>query len=102
MKTLPPTGASEREVHQAIRDLIEGRSNGTGTVTLMPSTTSTVVSKPTINGNSRVFLEPMTANAAAARATTYTAIVAGGGSFVITHANAATSDRTFAYLVIGG
>lgn len=102
MKVLPTTGATEREVSQAIKDLTEGRSNATGTVTLTANTTTTTVTKSTINANAGVFLFPTTANAAAALATTYATIAALGGSFTITHANNAQTDRTFYYIVIGG
>lgn len=102
MLTLPPTGATEREVHARIRELIEGRSNAAGTVTLTANAAATTVTKGTINANAGVFLFPKTANAAAALATTYAAVATGGGSFVITHANNAQTDRTFYYVVIGG
>lgn len=102
MKVLPTTGATEREVSQAIKDLTEGRSNAVGTVTLTANTTTTTVSKSTINSNAGVFLSPKTANAAAALATTYVNVAAAGGSFVITHANNAQTDRHFYYLCNGG
>lgn len=104
MKVLPTTGATEREVSQAIKDLTEGRSNANGTVTLTANTTTTTVTKSTINANAGVWLEPRTANASAERGngTIYTNVAAAGGSFVITHANNAQTDRTFYYLVNGG
>lgn len=102
MKTIPNTGATEREVHQAIRELIEGRSNAIGTVTLTAGATSTVVAKGTVNANAGVFLFPATASAAASVATTYATITPGGGSFVVTHTSDAATDRTFHYLVNGG
>jgi hypothetical protein len=102
MNTLPPTGASERQITQAIRELIEGRSNAVGTVTLTANTTTTTATLTTVNRNAIVILAPQTANAAAAVATTYASVSAAGGAFTITHANNAQTDRTFGYLVIGG
>ncbi len=104
MLTLPNTGATEREVHQRIRELIEGRSNAIGTVTLTANVGTTTVTKRTINANAAVFLFPVTASAATefAAGTLRAAVATGGGSFVITHVNSATADRTFSYLVIGG
>lgn len=102
VRTLPSAGASEREVLQAIRELIEGRSNAVGTVTLTPAATSTVVSKVTVNANAGVFLFPSTASAALSVATTYANITPGGGSFTITHTSTAAVDRTFYYAVLGG
>lgn len=102
MQKVPPSGATEREIHQRINELIDGRSNANGTVTLTAGATSTVVSKATINGNAGVWLMPTTANAATALATSYASVTPGGGSFTITHANNAQTDRTFHYLVLGG
>jgi len=102
VNTIPPTGATERQVHQAIRELIEGRSNAVGAVTLTADTTTTTVTLTTVNRNAVVILAPTTANAAAAVATTYASVAAAGGAFTITHANNAQTDRTFGYLVIGG
>lgn len=102
MRELPPSGqATPRDRDFAINQLIQGRSNATSVVTLTPGSTSTVVARDTINQNAIVLMFPMTANAAAAVATTY-ARVTTAGVVTITHANAATSDRTFALLIIGG
>lgn len=104
MNTLPLTGATERQVHQAVRELIEGRSNAVGTVTLTADTTTTTVERSTVNRNAIVILQPQTANAAAelGNGTAYWSVATAGGSFTVTHANNAQTDRTFGYLVIGG
>jgi len=102
MRPLQKTGFTEIELSKAVNDLIQGRSNASGTVTLQAGQTSTTVSRETINANAIVILSPTTANAAAALASTWWSIVAGGGSFTLAHANNAQTDRTFGYLVIGG
>ena len=102
MDSIPPNGTTQRIIEQRIRELIEGRSNANGSVTLAANTSTTTVSKATINANAAVLLFPKTANAAAALATTYASVTAGGGSFTITHANNAQTDRTFFYVVVGG
>jgi hypothetical protein len=101
MQMLSRRGATQQEVSDRVIDLIEGRSNATGLVTLTANATTTTVSKATINANAGLFLFPRTANAAAALATTHVSSVAAG-SFVLTHANNAQTDRHFHYLVIGG
>ena len=88
-------------VNTAIKQLIEGRSNAVGTVTL---TTGTVTTSSAVNCglNSAVFLFPTTANAAAAVTTVCiksTDIYIG--SFVVTHAVNANTDKTYNYLAIG-
>jgi hypothetical protein len=103
VKQLPPSGAQERDRDFAIRQLIDGRNNAVGTVTLTANVTTTAVTRTNANANAFVFLFPLTANAAGAVATTYVlqANITKSG-FTLTHANAATTDRTFAYVLLGG
>lgn len=106
MRDLPPTTSNLRDVIQTIRDLIRGRSNATGTVTLTANATSTTIVGPNVNENAQVFFSPATANAAAeiGNGTMYASIsrISGTPTVTITHANAASTDRTFGYIVIGG
>ena len=88
-------------VNTAIKQLIEGRSNAVGTVTLTTAAATTVTAV-NCGLNSAVFLFPVTTNAAAAVTTVcikstdiYT------GSFVVTHAVNANTDKTYNYLAIG-
>lgn len=86
----------------AINGLIDGRGNVTGEVTLTAGATSTTVTDNKFESGMAVVLQPKTANAAAALATTYiTDANKTKGAFTITHANAATLDRTFAYVRTG-
>lgn len=92
-----------QRIVDAINELGDGRQNSVGDVTLRANQATTVVSFPNVSADSRVFLFPKTANAAAAIATTY--ILAADilrGSFTITHANNAQADKTFSFLCIGG
>ena len=93
-------GSSARNIIDAVNQLIVGRSNAVGTVTLTAGTTSTLIESPTINAGAVCVLSPRTANAAAALATTHTAVIAG--RVTITHANAASTDRTFGFHIVGG
>lgn len=92
-----------QRIVDAVRQLVEGRQNSVGDVTLRAGQTTTVVAFPNCSNGCRVFLFPQTANAAAAVPTTY---VQRGDilqrSFTITHANAGTGDRTFSFICIGG
>lgn len=78
------------------QQLAQGRSNAVGTFTLTANTTTTTVTATNCGAGSVVLFSPKTANAAAAYATTYYSSVSAG-SFVITHANNAQTDRTFGY-----
>jgi hypothetical protein len=84
----------------ALKGLAEGRSNATGTVTLRASQTTTTVTAPNCGAGSVVLLSPTTSNAAAAIATTYVSTVAGG-SFILTHASNAQTDKIFGWVCLG-
>lgn len=87
---------------QAINELYQGRSNAIGTVTLTASAATTVVAAENCGDESVVFLSPTTANAAAeiGNGTIYVSAV-GNGTFTLTHASNAQTDRTFGYVAIG-
>lgn len=103
MKSVNEAQSSEREKNFAINQVIAGRSNAVVEVTLMAGAASTPVEWRNGNAKAAVLLSPMTANAAAALATTYIpAATLTGTGFVIQHANNAQTDRTFRALVIGG
>lgn len=89
-------------INQAIRDLFAGRSNAVGEVTLTESTTTTAVTAINVGADTKIFLMPTTANAAAeiGNGTAYVSAV-GQGTFTITHANNAQTDRTFFWLGLG-
>ncbi len=103
MLTIPPTGATDREVHQRIRELIEGRSNAVDRVTLEANATQTIFAKETINANAIALLSPTTASAAqgSASGAVYVSTIAAG-SVTITHDSSAATDRTYGVLIIGG
>jgi hypothetical protein len=84
----------------SLQQLSQGRSNATGSVTLIASATSTVVSAVNCSPGSAVFLFPKTANAAAALSGTYISAV-GKQTFTIAHASAASVDRSFFYVCLG-
>ena len=84
-------------VNATINELLKGRANNVGEVTLEDGVTTTQVIDTRITLTAKVFLSPRTANAAGAIATTYVSDVADG-SFTLTHANAVSTDRTFDYV----
>lgn len=92
-----------QRIVDAINQCADGRHNAGGTVTLRANQTTTTVNHPNCGKDAYVdvFGGAMTANAAAAVATSYISSVFQGG-FTITHANNAQTDRTFLYKVTGG
>ena len=100
--TLSPQERDLFKIVFAVRQLMEGRSNAVGSVTLAAGATTTTVAAPTCAAGSAVFLFPKTANAAAALTTTYVlAANVIASQFTVTHANAATTDRTFWWVALG-
>src|SRR5215510_7223445 len=103
--TVGTLSAEERDlarIVRVVRQLAEGRSNAVGTFTLAAGAASTVVTAPTCGAGSSVLVFPKTANAAAelGNGTMYIGAVANG-SFTVTHANNAQTDRTFMYAAFG-
>lgn len=98
---LQPTETGIFRIVQAIRQLIQGRSDATLEVTLRANQTTTVVTAINCSKDCEVFLSPRTANAAAAIPTTFISSVVQG-SFTITHSSSAQLDRTYGVVCLGG
>lgn len=97
------TTPTPRDIAAVVNRINSGKINAVDSVTIDPTGaggTSTTLTDPRIGPVSYIGLEPLTANAAAARAGTYVSAQTNG-SATITHAGAATTDRTFRFLVIG-
>ena len=97
---LPPSETEPRKIASSIKRIVEGRTDNYGSVTLTANDTTTTVTNQWASENSTIVLSPRTANAAAAVATTYVSSKLNG-SFVLTHANNAQTDKTFDYAMIG-
>jgi hypothetical protein len=99
---LPTTGKVDaRFIAEAINNLLNKRMDAVGEVTLTANAASTAVTDNRVIKNSAVVFTPLTANAAAAIGTTYVAEADyATGSFTITHANNAQTDRTFRYIIL--
>lgn len=100
-----PLGTTDiRQVVAAVRALVKGGSNATGTFTLAVSASSTTVSNVNCPAGGHVLITPATADAAAEykNGTIYIPLATIlSGSFVVQHANNTQADRTFMYEVRG-
>jgi hypothetical protein len=102
--SLAPNESDPRKLSAVIRQLLEGRGNTVGTVTLTSdgTATTTTVTAQNCGPNSIVFMAPLTADAAAAAPTTYVKksdITAG--QFVVTHIATTFDDETFGWVCLG-
>lgn len=91
-----------KKVILAVQQLAAGRSNATGTFTLVTGAATTVINDKNCAAGSVVIPIPTTANAATelGNGTMYLSATANG-SFTFTHANSATAGRTFRYAILG-
>ena len=100
-RKLQPHEQDPYAIVSTVNELVDGRSNNVGAVTLHPGASTTSVNFPTCSLSSTMLLVPRTANAAAAVPTTYPQTILNG-SFIIAHANNAQTDRTFDFSCVGG
>jgi hypothetical protein len=93
-----------KKIVLSLQQLAAGRSNAVGTVTLTASAATTLVTDKNCAAGSAILPMPTTANASAelGNGTWFvpTATILNG-SFVITHANNAQTDRIFRYAIVG-
>jgi len=81
----------------AINNILDGKINSTGEITLTNSSTTTTLTDARIGGNSVILLMPTTNNAANAHIH-FTDI--GNGTATMNHGSG-SSTRTFKYVIIG-
>lgn len=83
-----------RTMSLAIRGLLSGKHNAVHTITLTPNALLTEFVDELIDSQTRVFLQPMTASAAASVASVY--VVTTAGRAQIHHDSDPATDRDFA------
>ena len=99
---LPYAGGTPRETSQVVNNLLDGKSNNTGTFTCTASAATTAVTDFRAGKSSIILLMPQTANAAAEVGNgTIHVSTRAKQSFTDTHANNSQTDRTFGYVVVG-
>lgn len=95
-----------RRTVKVVNNIMEGKTNNTGSVTLSASSSTTTVTeaKGRVGQNTIILLMPTTANAATefGAGTLYiSARNVANNQFTITHVNNSQTDRTFNYVLIG-
>lgn len=102
IQVLGPAEVDLFKIVATINQLCQGRNNATGTVTLTANVTTTVVQAPNCSTGASVLLSPLTAHASAEDAAggRFTSTISNG-SFTVTHANNAQTDRTYSWAAIG-
>lgn len=99
-RKLNPAGSTPREISEVVNNLVEGKSNNTGTITLaVASATTTTLNDERIGYESIILFMPTTANAASAMTNLYVSARAKG-SATLTHSANTSADKTYSYVVI--
>lgn len=95
-------------VSRIVNNIMNGRTNNVGNVTLTANVGTTVISlaKGQLSQDSAIIFDPLTAHAATELygATMYVLTAnrdVTNKQFTITHANNAQSDRSFRYIIVG-
>lgn len=100
-RKLNPAGALPREISEVVNNLVEGKSNNTGTITLaVASATTTTLNDERIGYDSVIVFMPTTANAASAMTNLYVSAKTQG-SATLTHSANTAADKTYGYIVVG-
>ena len=100
----PPANPELRRQYEVLQQLRSGKTENVAEVTLTANVASTTVTDIRVSPQSVLVWHPRTANAAAelANGTMYvTDANMGNGTYTITHANNAQTDRSFRVAIIG-
>ena len=100
-RKLNPSGSDVREISEIVNNLVEGKTNNTGSITLaVASATTTTIYDERIGYNSVILLMPTTANAVASLTNVYVSARAKG-SATLTHSANTNTDKTYGYIIVG-
>lgn len=98
-RRLPPAGGNPREISEVVNNLLNGKINSKGTITLSPETT-TIISDERIGVESVILLSPKTESAASELSSVYFSDQSSGQA-TLTHNSSSLTDRTYGYVVLG-
>ena len=87
-----------RMIALSVNDILRGKLNNTGRVTLSENSATTTVINPLVEANSCVLMTPLSATAASEN--WWLSNVVPRQSFTLTHASAPSTDRTFCYAIL--
>lgn len=99
-RRLQPQFATTREIAEVTNNMLNGKLNCTGSITLNSSGTETTLYNERISHDSVIILMPRNANSAGETDHTYVSSKAVG-SCVITHRNHGHGDCNWDYVIIG-
>lgn len=98
--TNPDTKAHTRQCAITINNVMDGKINSTGEITLTASATTTTLSDARIGSNSVILFMPRSANARTAINSLFITSRASG-SCTINHSSSSNTDQNLSYVIIG-
>ena len=100
-RNLNYSGATPREISEVVNNMMNGKTNNTGTVTLaVASATTTTINDERISYDSIITFMPTTANAASELTNLYVSAKTKG-SATLTHSANTSADKTYSYIIVG-
>ena len=98
-RKLPFQGGDARSVAEIVNNLVEGKSNNTGTFSTAVSTTTTTLSDERIGFNSVIVIMPLDSNSAAELIDVYFDTFTQGSCTV--HHGSHGVSRNYRYIIVG-
>lgn len=96
-RRLSPIGDEPRTISTVVNNILDGKVNSTGSVTLTNSATTTTLSDDRIGADSVILFMPTTSDASS---TNIHVTARQKGQATLNHANASTT-RSFDYVIFG-
>ena len=98
--SMPDNSQHLRLVSTTLNNVMDGKLNSTGDITLNANATSTTLSDARIGGDSVIVFMPITANGKTAENNLFVS-ARQSGQATLTHASSSNTDQNFAYIIIG-
>ena len=98
--SMPDNSQHLRLVSTTLNNVMDGKLNSTGDITLNANATSTTLSDARIGGDSVIVFMPITANGKTADNNLFVS-ARQSGQATLTHASSSNTDQNFAYIVVG-
>tara|TARA_B100000674_G_scaffold182815_1_gene148060 strand:- start:941 stop:1267 length:327 start_codon:yes stop_codon:yes gene_type:complete len=98
--SMPDQAQHLRLVSTTLNNVMDGKINSTGEITLRASQTTTTLEDARIGGDSVIVFMPITANGKTAENDLFVS-ARQSGQATLTHASSGNTDQNFAYIIVG-
>ena len=98
-RSLPAFGGDQRAVAEVVRNIMDGKTNNTGAITLTQSQTTTTLTDARIGATTVILFSPLNDKGAAELGTLYVS-ARGQGTATLTHGSH-NFDMKYVYALIG-